>query len=38
MAIRHSLVFEHAPRIVAGPERPNVLGSGPWWDKVRATL
>jgi hypothetical protein len=30
----HVLVFEHAPRIVAGPERPGVLGSGPWWDKV----
>jgi hypothetical protein len=30
------LLFEHAPSIVAGPECPQVLGSGPWWDKVHA--
>lgn len=30
----HVLLFEHAPSIVAGPECPWVLGSGPWWDKV----
>lgn len=32
----HRLLFEQAPRIAAGPECPQVLGSGPWWDKVHA--
>ena len=32
----HALVFEDAPRIAAGPECPQVLGSGPWWEKVHA--
>ena len=32
----HTLVFEHPPSIVAGPECPWVKGSGPWWDKVHA--
>eukprot|EP00937_MAST-01D_sp_MAST-1D-sp2_P005122 g5122.t1 len=31
-----ALAFDAAPRIAAGPERPQVLGSGPWWDKVHA--
>ena len=32
----HTLLFEHSPRLAAGPEAPWVLATGPWWNKVHA--